>query len=561
MKRAAYVISIILLAFVALAGSGANQPITAIAQTGLPTFVDLPQGATEIYPGSGIYKTDISQPMGQAVEVRAQDNWEKFQIAKESNLGLPLGSMYLQAQNGKYVELALYERAAFTAFQGNPVPQILSAVLSTGKIQVSEAEFIKLPDTVRQGFSGLPIAGEGGLDTPSVARMAVLQSADKSKAVDADWSAAEKMLGSDGTLDALDPTLGVTPLQLGEPDGTTGHRVPDLISTGLSKLFGEQVLGNAGLPLSPAVWIEAKINGVLAPVCVQVFERMVVTYNPDNDEANRVQVGLGGAIVWQGLANAIQPMPTPTVTSEATAIPSGATPVPQRVEKVPGKEWFGGYDNRWRLSDGSAIGWGIPEKGKQDLETNLMLMLITQGRYGNSVDSVETHLRQDPIIDFDGPIYDSSIPQNYHQRSPSLVTSKPEKWNTSLPMIFDQGAIPAEYQIVIGDSRVYIGFYTDENYQLRFTLSPNYIMSTQSVYLVTYSSLLGAIIEGAAKIKQANNYPKKPFEKTDYMNVTGPLKQGINYDPNYPYATRPNDFIQLNAEKTAYIYSMFGVNH
>ncbi len=52
-----------------------------------------------------------------------------------------------------------------------------------------------------------------------------------------------------------------------------------------------------------------------------------------------------------------------------------------------------------------------------------------------------------------------------------------------------------------------------------------------------------------------------PFEKTDYMSASGCSKLGIFYDPNYPYATNPNDFAQLNAAKDAVINNILGVNH
>src|SRR6478672_5317316 len=63
------------------------EPQGSLAQTVLSTFVDLPQGATETYPGSGIYKAPISQGMAAAVDVQTQENWTQYHIAPESNLG------------------------------------------------------------------------------------------------------------------------------------------------------------------------------------------------------------------------------------------------------------------------------------------------------------------------------------------------------------------------------------------------------------------------------------------------------------------------------------------
>lgn len=47
----------------------------------------------------------------------------------------------------------------------------------------------------------------------------------------------------------------------------------------------------AGLPLSEPYWVRARIGGVERDVLVQVFERRVLTYTPDNPAAWRVEMG------------------------------------------------------------------------------------------------------------------------------------------------------------------------------------------------------------------------------------------------------------------------------
>jgi hypothetical protein len=46
-----------------------------------------------------------------------------------------------------------------------------------------------------------------------------------------------------------------------------------------------------GLPITPAVWVKATIGGIEQPVLFQVFERRVLTYNPANPPAFRVEMG------------------------------------------------------------------------------------------------------------------------------------------------------------------------------------------------------------------------------------------------------------------------------
>lgn len=50
-----------------------------------------------------------------------------------------------------------------------------------------------------------------------------------------------------------------------------------------------------GLPVTPAVWVRARVGGTLTPVLMQVFERRVLTYNPANQAAFRVEMGNVGA--------------------------------------------------------------------------------------------------------------------------------------------------------------------------------------------------------------------------------------------------------------------------
>ena len=46
-----------------------------------------------------------------------------------------------------------------------------------------------------------------------------------------------------------------------------------------------------GLPITGAYWVKAKVGGVERPILFQVFERRVLTYNPANEPAFRVEMG------------------------------------------------------------------------------------------------------------------------------------------------------------------------------------------------------------------------------------------------------------------------------
>jgi hypothetical protein len=58
-----------------------------------------------------------------------------------------------------------------------------------------------------------------------------------------------------------------------------------------------------GLPVTPAVWVRAQVGGSVRPVLFQVFERRVLTYNPANPPAFRVEMGNVGAHYYDWLTN------------------------------------------------------------------------------------------------------------------------------------------------------------------------------------------------------------------------------------------------------------------
>jgi hypothetical protein len=86
-------------------------------------------------------------------------------------------------------------------------------------------------------------------------------------------------------------------------DNTLGHNVPDVFwqfmnSEGPVWDNGRVTNGpvvdwlfSTGLPLTEAFWTRARISGVEKYVLMQAFERRVLTYNPDNDPAWRVEMG------------------------------------------------------------------------------------------------------------------------------------------------------------------------------------------------------------------------------------------------------------------------------
>jgi uncharacterized membrane protein len=78
-----------------------------------------------------------------------------------------------------------------------------------------------------------------------------------------------------------------------------------------------------GKPVTGAFWVKAKVDGEEVPVLFQVFERRVLTYNPVNEEAFRVEMGNVGQHYFQWRYGT-SATPTTTGTSEPTSAPTSA---------------------------------------------------------------------------------------------------------------------------------------------------------------------------------------------------------------------------------------------
>ncbi|CAN5600255.1 hypothetical protein BH23CHL2_BH23CHL2_15790 [soil metagenome] len=90
-------------------------------------------------------------------------------------------------------------------------------------------------------------------------------------------------------------------------------------------LFQDPFFG-FGFPVTEAYWSTIELNGVLTNMLIQVFERRVATYTPDNPDGWKVETGNVGMHYYEwryGLPPADGATATPTATATATRPPSG----------------------------------------------------------------------------------------------------------------------------------------------------------------------------------------------------------------------------------------------
>ena len=94
---------------------------------------------------------------------------------------------------------------------------------------------------------------------------------------------------------------------------------------GIDRLF-ESDFYATGLPITEAYWTRVTVNGEPRDVLVQVFERRVLTYTPDNEPAWQVEAGNVGRHYYQwryGVSAPEEPPATPAGTQSI-----GPTPLP-----------------------------------------------------------------------------------------------------------------------------------------------------------------------------------------------------------------------------------------
>ncbi|MEZ4521591.1 MAG: hypothetical protein R3A46_08110 [Thermomicrobiales bacterium] len=99
---------------------------------------------------------------------------------------------------------------------------------------------------------------------------------------------------------------------------------------GLSQgpLFQDPFFG-FGYPVTEAYWSTIELNGQPTDILIQVFERRVATYTPDNPDGWKVETGNVGQHYYEWryeIINADEagPLPTSTPTAEATEPPSAS---------------------------------------------------------------------------------------------------------------------------------------------------------------------------------------------------------------------------------------------
>jgi hypothetical protein len=163
---------------------------------------------------------------------------------------------------------------------------LLVKELVSGRLQVGDAEFEDREP------SGAAIAGdpEAGNPAPAYRAFAGVVSLNGDRR-------AEPQLGADvtATIDQAgqlgnDPALARPETRISTYEANLGHNIPGVFWRYLTTLPDDWVFA-LGYPISEPLWTVARVGGNDKPVLVQLFERRVLTYTPDNPREFQVEMG------------------------------------------------------------------------------------------------------------------------------------------------------------------------------------------------------------------------------------------------------------------------------
>ncbi len=265
---------------------------------------------------AGAFADPAFEQTWSTAEAKAPNFWGPLATARDGQQ-----EAYKEAPGGKrlvqYFDKARMENAASGVTTG-----LLTVELVTGNMQIGDAAFEQ-----RQPAK-VNIAGDPGAGGPTYADLAGLPS----RQINADPSAfpyiwrngsfIKTTTQKDFPFDLFATpggNVGGTDYVV-DPSGRLGSVVPPFF-----RLFIADFTTRVGYPLSPMFFAQVNIAGTPTWVLAQAFERRVLTYNPSNPAAFRVEFGNIGQHYYQWRYGQSAGVPPNLV---APAAPAPTTPPP-----------------------------------------------------------------------------------------------------------------------------------------------------------------------------------------------------------------------------------------
>ncbi len=268
--------------------------------------------------GASAFATPVFQTQWQAGEAVAPNFWGPLSTAHDGQQ-----EPYKEAAGGQRL-VQYFDKARMELTNGTLTNGLLTVELKSGRVQSGDSTFEQ-----RQPAK-INIAGDPGTDGPTYADLAMLP------------ERRPQPTGGVGLLPYFYKSGAFRGLSMGTPEadyyipfvpkgkqatyiGDPGGRFGDFVFQPFSDFIDKTPGGLAafGYPVSPFFLADVKIAGATTRVLVQPFERRVLTYNPNNPEAFKVEFGNIGQhyYQWRYSSGAAAPIVSQPPAPVATTIP------------------------------------------------------------------------------------------------------------------------------------------------------------------------------------------------------------------------------------------------
>ncbi len=240
-----------------------------------------------------------------------------------------------EAPNGRRV-VQYFDKGRMELGAGSVTSGLLATELIFGRVQTGATSFDSRPPPT------IPIAGDASNPGPTYAAFggpaASLLTPTTAKMDNREAARATTALNADGTVATFMPGADYVLASFTDFDLATKHNVVRAFATYRDKLG----LASIGYAVSEPFWCNLLVGGTRRAVLIQVFERRVLTYTPENPTEFAVEMGNIGAQYYrwryESSPTDVPPVIAPTavvapiaVTTPTLATTPGTTRVPSTV--------------------------------------------------------------------------------------------------------------------------------------------------------------------------------------------------------------------------------------
>ncbi|HEX2910753.1 MAG TPA: CAP domain-containing protein [Chloroflexia bacterium] len=170
---------------------------------------------------------------------------------------------------------------------------LLCSELVTGRIQVGDNQY------EQREPAQIPVAGDLNSPTgPTYATFNAVSSLNTGNRAEPKKGAVTDFINRDGEVSSAGNYRDMVHYATYEPK--LGHNIPDVFFNWLNNFSTRGTVWQqvTGLPITEPYWATFKIGGVERQVLVQLFERRVLTFNPQNPREWQTELGNIGLHYW-----------------------------------------------------------------------------------------------------------------------------------------------------------------------------------------------------------------------------------------------------------------------